>query len=118
MPVLREGRMVRYIAVEPKAAEPAIGQIEVNLLAQAPLGADAEAVTHDQHPDHQLGIDRGPTNGAVEWSQLPPQPAKLHEPVDRAQQMIRRNMPFERELVEQSSLVDLPMSHHDSVLSQ
>ena len=29
-----------------------------------------------------------------------------------------RNMPFERELVEQSSLIDLPMSHHDPALSQ
>jgi hypothetical protein len=27
--------------------------------------------------------------------------------------MVSRNVPFERELVEQNSLVDLPMSHHD-----
>jgi hypothetical protein len=32
--------------------------------------------------------------------------------------MIGRNVPFERELIEQRSLFDLPMSHHDSVLSQ
>src|SRR5579862_2009429 len=31
--------------------------------------------------------------------------------------MIGGNMPFERELIEQRSLFDLPMSHHDSVLS-
>ena len=59
VPVLGEGRMVGNIAVEPEAAEPAVGQIEVDLLAQAPLGADAEAVAHDQHPDHQLGSTEG-----------------------------------------------------------
>jgi hypothetical protein len=35
----------------------------------------------------------------------------------RAQQMIAQNVPFERELIEQRSLFDLPMSHHDSALS-
>src|SRR5689334_10233551 len=109
--------MVRHIPLEPKAAEPAVCQIEVNLLAQPPLGADAEAVADEQHPDHQFGIDRGPANGAVERSQLPPQLAELHKSVDRAQQMIGWNMPFERELIEQRSLIDLPMSHHDSALS-
>src|SRR5207302_722322 len=106
MPVLREGRMVGYIAVEPKTAEPAVRQIEVNLIAQSPLRADAEAVTHDQHPDHQLGINRWSANGTVERRQLPPQFAKLREPVDRAQQMISRNVPLERELIEQRSLFD------------
>ena len=110
--------MVGYIAVEPKTAEPPVGQIEMNLIAQPPLRADAEAVTHNQHPDHQFGIDRWSANGAVERRQLPPQFAKLHEPVDRAQQMVGRNVPFERELIEQRSLLDLPMPHHDSVLSR
>ena len=110
--------MVRHVAIEPKPTKPAIGQIEVNLIAQPPLGTDAEAITYDQHSDHQFGINRGPANGAVKRSQLPPQFAKLHEPVDRAQQMIRRNVPFERELIEQRSLFDLPMPHHDPALSQ
>jgi hypothetical protein len=39
--------------------------------------------------------------------------AKLDEPVDRPQEMIRWNVRFEREFIEQSSLVDLAMSHHD-----
>ena len=37
MPVLREGRMDGHVTVEPKAAEPAVCQVGVNLLAQAPL---------------------------------------------------------------------------------
>jgi hypothetical protein len=39
--------------------KPAIGQIEVDLLAEAALGPNAPAVADDQHADHQLWIDRG-----------------------------------------------------------
>ena len=35
--VLGKGRMIRDVAVEPQATEPAIGQIEVDLVAQPPL---------------------------------------------------------------------------------
>ena len=44
MPVLREGGMIGHIAVEPEPAEPPVGQIEVDLFAQAPLGANTEAI--------------------------------------------------------------------------
>ena len=49
--------MVRHLPVETKSAEPAIGQIEMNLVAEPTLGPDAEAVVDDQHPDHQIGVD-------------------------------------------------------------
>src|SRR6516164_2922935 len=117
MPVLREGRMVGHVTLEPKAAEPAVCQIEVNLFAQAPLRTDADAVADQQHSDHQLGGDRGAPDRAVKGRQLPPQPIELHEPVNRAQQMIGRNVPLKRKLVEQRSLLTQPMSHHDSVPS-
>ncbi len=64
--------MVGHIAIEPKPAKPPISQIEVDFLAQAPLGANAEAVADDEHPDHQLRIDRWPPKRAVKWRQLPP----------------------------------------------
>jgi hypothetical protein len=56
MPVLREGGMIGDIAVEPEPAEPPVRQIEVDLFAEAPLRADADAIPDDQHADHQLGI--------------------------------------------------------------
>ena len=34
---------------------------EFDLLALPPLGADAVAIANDQHPDCQLGINRGPS---------------------------------------------------------
>jgi hypothetical protein len=37
VPVLREGRMVRHSAVQPKPTEPAVSEVQVNFLAQSPL---------------------------------------------------------------------------------
>jgi hypothetical protein len=58
MPVLGEGRVVGHVALKPKPAEPAIGEVEMHLLAQPALGPHAHAIADDQHPDHQLGIHR------------------------------------------------------------
>jgi hypothetical protein len=44
MTVLREGRMIGDIAVETQSTEPTVGEIEVDFLAQPPLGTNAEAV--------------------------------------------------------------------------
>lgn len=85
----------------------------MNLIAQAPFRSDAEAVTDQEHPDHQLGIDRRPTYAAVEWRQVPPDLFEIDKPVNQPQQVISRDMFFERELIEQSSLFDLPTPHHD-----
>jgi hypothetical protein len=38
---------------------------------------------------------------------------EVNESVDQPEQVVRGNMLFERELIEQRSLFDLPMSHHD-----
>jgi hypothetical protein len=52
--------MVRHLAIEAQTAEPAIRQVQVDLFAQPPFRADAEAIAHDQHADQQLRIDRRP----------------------------------------------------------
>lgn len=38
----------------------------MHFLAQAPLGADAEAIGDEPRPDHQFRIDRGTAHFAVE----------------------------------------------------
>src|ERR1043165_5397537 len=86
----------------------------MHFLAEPPLRPDAVAIADHKHPDHQLGINRRPTDTAVEGRQLLSDLAKIDKPVYRPQQMVSRNMSFERKLIEQSSLFDLPMSHHDS----
>jgi len=41
-----------------------------------------------------------PPDRAVEWRQLTPQVGQVGEAVDRPQQMVRRHMVIERELIE------------------
>jgi hypothetical protein len=41
MPILGEGRVVRHLAVEAEPTEPAVSEVQVNLLAQPPLRTNA-----------------------------------------------------------------------------
>jgi len=110
--VLREGRMIRHRTAGPEAAEPPVGQVQVNFFAEPTLRADAKTVTDDQHPDHQLRIDRGSPLLAIERRQLAPHPVKFHKPVDRAQKVPLGHMIFERKLVKQGVLTDATFPHH------
>jgi hypothetical protein len=112
VPVLREGRVIRHRTIETEPAEPAVAEVQVNFLAQPPLRADAKAVADDQHPDHQLRVDRRPSHFAVKRRQFAPYPVEVDKPVDRSQQVLRRHMAFERELVEQSFLPASTFPHH------
>ena len=51
-------------------------------VAQPPLRADTEAVADDQHPNEQLGIDRGPTAMAVKRGEVPAQLGAIEEAVN------------------------------------
>jgi hypothetical protein len=113
MPALRERGVIRHSALEPEPAEPPIRQVKVHLFTEPTLRPNPEAVADHEHSDHQLGIDRRPADAAVEGSELSPQFSELDEPIDRTNEMADRNMSLERELVEQRSLLDLSMSHHD-----
>ena len=110
--------MIGDVAVEPQTTEPAIGQIEVDLLAQPPLRANAEAVADDQHPHHQLGIDRRPSDVAVIGPQMRPQIRQVDETVDLAKHVIVGDMPLEAEAVEQRLLHHPPLAHHRPNLLQ
>jgi len=52
--VLRRRALVRHLTVEVQLAEPAKGEVQMNILAQPALGPDAIPVTDDQHADHRL----------------------------------------------------------------
>ena len=80
----------------------------MDLFAQPALRSDAEGVAHDQHPDHQFRIDRRAPGCAVEWRQMLAHAAKVDKPVDTSQKVIRRDVIFERELIEQRNLSFLP----------
>ena len=116
MPVLREGRVVGHIALQPEPAEPAIGQVEMNFLAKAPLRADAEAIADEQNPDHQLRVDRGSAGLAVQGSQMCAEAGQVDEPVDGSNKVTYRDAPLEAELVEQRLLHHRPFAHHQRIL--
>jgi hypothetical protein len=84
----------------------------VDLLAQPPFRSDAEAVAHNQHPDHQLGIDRGPSYLAVVGFKMRPNFRHVDEAVDLAQEVIVRDMTLKAEAVEQRLLHHPPFAHH------
>ncbi|PWC56069.1 hypothetical protein TSO221_03245 [Azospirillum sp. TSO22-1] len=114
--VLGKGRVVRNVALQAEPAEPAVGEVQMHLLAQPALRADAAAVADKQHPDHQLRIDRGAPNRAVERLQMRTEAGQVDEAVDRAKQVVRRDMAFEAELIEQRLLHHRPLAHHRCVL--
>jgi hypothetical protein len=71
-----------------EAAEPAIGEVQVDVRALPSLRADAAAVADQQHVDISSGsTDRRPA-GAVERLQLSSDVAQLDEAVDGTQPVI------------------------------
>src|ERR1700729_1835542 len=103
--------MIGAVPVEPQATEPAVRQIEVDLVAQPPFGANAEAVADNEHPDHQLRINRGSSNPTVKRLQSLTETLELEMPVNAAQQMIARDMIVEAEVVKQLSRRRLNAHH-------
>ena len=106
--------MIGHLAIETQSTKPAVRQVEVHLLAQPPLGADAEAIADDQHPNQQLRVDRWPAHLAVERCQFLPQPVEFNKAIDRPQPVLLRHMSFERELVKHCILPDATFPHHQT----
>ena len=73
----------------------------MNLFAKPALGADAHAVADDQHADHQLGIDRGPAHLAVKRLQRLAEIIEVEVAVNAPEQVIRRDVVVEAEIIEQ-----------------
>jgi len=69
----------------------------MDFLTEPPFGTDAHAVADDQHPQHQVGIDRGPADSAVERPQLCTDALQINKPVDAAKQMIPWHIIIEAE---------------------
>ena len=100
MPGTAEYRMVRDLVLDVQAAEPPIRKVHLHLGAEPALRAEREHVADNQHPDHQLRIDRGPAGVGVIRLQLLVHPAEVENAVDPAHQMISRNHIVEMKLVE------------------
>jgi len=62
--------MIERTEAEP--TEPAVSEVQVNLLAQPPFRTNAVAVANQQHPDEQFRINRRPASRAVKWGHVAP----------------------------------------------
>src|SRR4030095_16683275 len=89
-----------------------MGEVQVPFFAQPPLGANAEAVAHDQHANKQLGIDRRAADAAVEGRQMPVQLTQIKNPSDAPYLVVGWNVSFEIEGVEQLVVSPALSSHH------
>ena len=92
VPVLGECGVIRDGIFQAQPAEPAVGQIQMDFFAKPALGADAEAVTDDQHPDHQLRINGWPASVAVVFGEVLVEIAKIEILVDAAKEVILGNV--------------------------
>jgi hypothetical protein len=115
MAIARESRVVRHLGVQAQTTEPAIGRVQTNLIVEPALRADAKAITRDQHPDHQLRIDRWTPHVAGVVRQLPAHAAQIHEPVDPSWQVIGGGVNIEVEIMEKPIRRRLP-AHHRTAL--
>ncbi len=75
---------------------------------------DGEHVADDEHPHHQLGIDRRPPRVRVIGRQLLMDPAEFEKGVDLAHEVVRRHHVVKIERVEELALPGLAPPHHGS----
>ena len=104
--------MIGNAVVQIEAAEPPVRPVQMHLFAQPSLGPDAEAITHKPPADQELGIDLRAAGVTVEVGEMSADCAQINKAINRAQQVVLRDVVIKRELVEQSRLSFLPWSHH------
>src|ERR1700693_4360964 len=110
--------MVRDGVFDAEFAEPAIGEVHLYLTTDQPLRAYRTDIPHDQHPDHQLRIDRRATHGRIMRCKFTAKPGKIENSIDLPHQMVFRNRVAKVKLVEQLTLVTLQTAHHGSTSSR
>ena len=89
-PVSRQRRVVRNLVFQVEFAEPAIGEVQLDFLAQPALRTDAVAVADDEHAQRQLRIDGRPADVAVVRLKLLVEVSQRrhHEHIDATQQVV------------------------------
>src|ERR1700749_4473470 len=110
--------MIRDSVLDTELAEPPIGEGHLHFTAEQPLRADREDIPHDQHPDHQLWIDRRATHGRIMRRKFAAKPRQIQSGVDLPHQMVFGNRVAEMKLVKQLTLVTLQTAHHGSTSSR
>ena len=107
--------MIGDFAVQSESAEPAIGEIEVNLVAKATLGPDAHAVADDRHADHQLWIDRRSAHLTIKRLQRLAEVIEGEMSVSAPEHVIDRDVFLKAEIIEQPRRVSMSWTRTPAV---
>ncbi|KRR15042.1 hypothetical protein CQ13_37445 [Bradyrhizobium retamae] len=83
------------------------GEVHLCFTTDQPLRADRKDIPHDQHPDHQLRIDRRATHRRIMRCRFAAKPGQIESSVDLSHQMIFGNRVAKMKLLEQLTLVTL-----------
>jgi hypothetical protein len=108
----REHGVVRHLVLDAQAAEPAVGEVHLDLATQRPLRADRKHVADNEHPEHEHRIDRGPADRGIVRCKLAMHPRQIQDRIDPAHEMIGRNNVIELERIEKLALIALQPPHH------
>ena len=76
--------MIGHPILDPEAAEPAVGQIDLHLGTKLPFRANGEDIANDQHPDQQFRVDRGAARVTVIRTKLVTHPTEIRQSIDSA----------------------------------
>jgi hypothetical protein len=87
----------------------------VNFIDQPPFRPDAVQVSDPRHVDHQLGIDRRPTNTAAKRLRCVADRAEVWPVASLARRMTGRDMTVDTEAEKQRSLHLVPTRHRGTV---
>lgn len=96
-PVLAERRGVEHRVGQPQPKEPAIGDVDRDLVHRLALRADAEQVADEQRLEHQRRVERRATIvRAIEPRHPLVDERKVDYRIDLAKQVVPRNQTIER----------------------
>jgi hypothetical protein len=84
----------------------------MDLLAQPPLRANAEAISHQQHPDKEFRINRRAACIAVKRSEILADSRQVNEAINRTQHVNLRDVIVNGKLIKQCASPFLLWTHH------
>tara|TARA_R110002124_G_scaffold285861_2_gene465084 strand:+ start:4747 stop:4998 length:252 start_codon:yes stop_codon:yes gene_type:complete len=80
--------VIRDPVAQIKPTEPAVFQVQMQLLPQTTIRSDAEAVSDQQHADQKFGIDPKATRLAVEIRQVAADATQIDKPTNGPKRVI------------------------------
>src|SRR5450759_1658326 len=84
----------------------------MHLFTQPSLRANSEAVAHQQHAHHQLGIHGRSPGVAIERCQVSAQILQIQKSINTTQEVIGGNVVVEIERIKQWTLIAATFTHH------